>query len=272
MPSLLRSGRPQRRSLSNPGIQGAHIRLPRISNRRDAPISIYEVHLGSWRRKADENNRWLTYRELAAELPGLRRWPRLYPCGVSADYGAPLRRLVGLSADRALCADKPVSARRRILRRWLMRAMTPALALFWIGCRDIFPTIPHGLANFDGTALFEHADPKQGRHLDWNTLIYNFGRREVTNFLISNGLFWLERYGVDGLRVDAVASMLYLDYSRPSGGWVPNRHGGRENLDAIEFLRRANIQIFGRHPRSTTTSPRSSTAWPMVSRPWKPAV
>ena len=111
-----------------------------------------------------------------------------------------------------------------------------------------FPDDPHGLGRFDGTALYEHADPRQGRHLDWNTLIYNFGRREVANFLLANALFWLERYGIDGLRVDAVASMLYLDYSRPSGGWIPNKHGGRENLEAIDFLRRFNTQVFGHYP------------------------
>jgi 1,4-alpha-glucan branching enzyme len=119
---------------------------------------------------------------------------------------------------------------------------------------------------FDGTALYEHQNPMQGRHLDWNTLIYNFGRREIANFLLTNALFWLERYGIDGLRVDAVASMLYLDYSRPAGGWVPNRHGGRENLEAIEFLRRVNAEVFGRVPDATTMA-EESTAWPMVSRP-----
>src|SRR5690606_30774285 len=129
-----------------------------------------------------------------------------------------------------------------------------------------FPDDPHGLASFDGTGLYEHADPRQGKHLDWDTLIYNYGRTEVVNFLTSNALFWLDRYGVDGLRVDAVASMLYLDYSRPAGGWVPNRHGGRENLEAIEFLRRTNTLVFGRFPDATTMA-EESTAWPQVSRP-----
>jgi 1,4-alpha-glucan branching enzyme len=129
-----------------------------------------------------------------------------------------------------------------------------------------FPDDPHGLGNFDGTALYEHADPRQGRHLDWGTLIYNYGRVEVSNFLMANALFWMERYGIDGLRVDAVASMIYLDYSRPAGGWIPNRYGGRENIDAIEFLRRTNTQVFARHPDATTVA-EESTAWPMVSRP-----
>jgi len=129
-----------------------------------------------------------------------------------------------------------------------------------------FPNDPHGLAQFDGTHLYEHADPRQGVHRDWDTLIYNYGRREVLNYLTGNALYWLERYGVDGLRVDAVASMLYLDYSRPVGGWIPNRFGGRENLEAIAFLRRFNTEVFGRYPHATTAA-EESTAWPMVSRP-----
>ena len=129
-----------------------------------------------------------------------------------------------------------------------------------------FPDDPHGLGHFDGTALYEHANPLQGRHLDWGTLIYNYGRTEVANFLLANALFWLDRYGIDGLRVDAVASMLYLDYSRPEGGWIPNKYGGRENLDAIAFLRRFNTEVFPRYPHATTAA-EESTAWPMVSRP-----
>ena len=129
-----------------------------------------------------------------------------------------------------------------------------------------FPDDPHGLARFDGTGLYEHEDPRQGRHLDWGTLIYNYGRVEVVNFLVSNALFWLERYGIDGLRVDAVASMLYLDYSRPSNAWIPNKHGGRENIEAIDFLRRTNTEVFRQFPNATTAA-EESTAWPQVSRP-----
>jgi 1,4-alpha-glucan branching enzyme len=129
-----------------------------------------------------------------------------------------------------------------------------------------FPDDPHGLGQFDGTGLYEHANPLQGRHLDWGTLIYNYGRTEVVNFLVSNALFWLDRYKIDGLRVDAVASMLYLDYSRPAGGWIPNKYGGRENIEAIEFLRRFNKELFAEFPNATTMA-EESTAWPQVSKP-----
>ena len=129
-----------------------------------------------------------------------------------------------------------------------------------------FPTDAHGLARFDGTALYEHEDPRLGFHQDWNTLIYNFGRTEVRNFLVANALYWLERFHIDALRVDAVASMLYLDYSRKAGEWLPNSHGGRENLDAIGFLRELNTRVFGDHPGATTIA-EESTAWPQVSRP-----
>ena len=129
-----------------------------------------------------------------------------------------------------------------------------------------FPTDAHGLARFDGTALYEHEDPRLGFHRDWNTLIYNFGRTEVRNFLVANALYWLEHFHIDALRVDAVASMLYLDYSRKPGEWIPNIHGGRENLDAIGFLRELNVRVFGDHPGATTIA-EESTAWPQVSRP-----
>jgi 1,4-alpha-glucan branching enzyme len=138
-----------------------------------------------------------------------------------------------------------------------------AVLLDWVPGH--FPDDPHGLSSFDGTALYEHIDPKQGRHLDWDTLIYNYGRTEVANFLMASGLFWLDRYGIDGLRVDAVASMIYLDYSRPEGGWIPNQYGGRENLDAVAFIRRFNTEVFSRFPKATTAA-EESTAWPMVSR------
>src|SRR4029078_5699026 len=139
-----------------------------------------------------------------------------------------------------------------------------SVILDWVPAH--FPTDEHGLSRFDGTALYEHADPRQGFHPDWNTAIYNFGRKEVSSYLINNALYWFEEFHVDGLRVDAVASMLYLDYSRKQGEWIPNKFGGRENLDAIEFLREFNTAVYARQPDAQTIA-EESTAWPLVSRP-----
>jgi len=232
-------------------------------NSRSAPISIYEVHLGSWRCKS--NNEWLTYRELAEQLPAYARdlgFTHIeflpvseHPFDGSWGYQptglfAPTSRF-GSPADFSHLVDACHEQGLGVLLDWVP---------------GHFPDDPHGLGRFDGTALYEHANPMQGRHLDWGTLIYNFGRTEVVNFLVSNALFWLERYAIDGLRVDAVASMLYLDYSRPYGGWIPNKHGGRENIEAIAFLRRFNTEVFSRFPNATTAA-EESTAWPQVSRP-----
>jgi 1,4-alpha-glucan branching enzyme len=232
-------------------------------NALSAPISIYEVHLGSWRRQ--HGGRWLSYRELAEELPAYAHdmgftHVEFLPIGehpFDGSWGyqptglfAPTSRF-GSPADFAALID---ACHRKGL----------AVILDWVPGH--FPDDPHGLARFDGTALYEHENPQQGRHLDWNTLVYNYGRTEVANFLLGSGLFWLDRYSIDGLRVDAVASMLYLDYSRPEGGWIPNRYGGRENLDAINLLRRFNTELFSRFPNATTAA-EESTAWPMVSRP-----
>jgi 1,4-alpha-glucan branching enzyme len=232
-------------------------------NSLNGPVSIYEVHLGSWRRKG--HNEWLTYRELAEQLPayvhdmGFTHVEFLpvseHPFDGSWGYQptglfAPTSRF-GSPEDFAALVE---ACHHEGIGVWLD----------WVPGH--FPDDPHGLGRFDGTALFEHANPLQGRHLDWGTLIYNYGRTETVNFLVSNALFWLDRYGIDGLRVDAVASMLYLDYSRPAGEWVPNRFGGRENLDAIDFLRRFNTEVFGQFPNATTAA-EESTAWPQVSRP-----
>jgi 1,4-alpha-glucan branching enzyme len=246
-------------------------RLPSVTqasahaNDIDAPISIYEVHLGSWRRDPNEGERWLTYRELAEQLPAyvadmgfthVELLPVMeHPFDGSWGYQptglyAPTSRF-GSPEDFAALVDAFHKAGVAVLLDWVP---------------GHFPDDPHGLAHFDGTALYEHADPQQGRHLDWDTLIYNYGRKEVANFLLANALFWLDRYKVDGLRVDAVASMLYLDYSRPPGGWIPNRFGGRENLEAIDFIRRFNTEVYARFPYATTMA-EESTAWPMVSRP-----
>ena len=215
--------------------------------------------------RPEEGDRWLTYRELADELPayaadmGFTHVEFMpvseHPFDGSWGYQptglfAPTSRF-GTPEDFVALVDACHRAGLGVLVDWVP---------------GHFPDDPHGLGWFDGTALYEHANPMQGRHLDWNTLIYNYGRVEVANFLLSNALFWMERYGIDGLRVDAVASMLYLDYSRPAGGWIPNRFGGRENLEAIEFLRRFNHEVFGRFPNATTAA-EESTAWPMVSRP-----
>jgi 1,4-alpha-glucan branching enzyme len=234
-------------------------------NALSAPISIYEVHLGSWRRRPQDGNRWLTYREMAAELPAyvkdlgfthIEFMPiNEHPFDGSWGYQptgmfAPTSRF-GTPEDFAALIDACHRAGLAVLLDWVP---------------GHFPDDPHGLAQFNGTALYEHANPLQGRHLDWGTLIYNYGRTEVANFLLASGLFWLDRYRIDGLRVDAVASMLYLDYSRPENAWIPNKYGGRENLDAVAFLRRFNSEVFLRHPQATTAA-EESTAWPMVSRP-----
>lgn len=235
------------------------------ANARNAPVSIYEVHLGSWRRVPEEANRPLTYRELADQLGryvkemGFTHVELLpvheYPFGGSWGY-----QPVGLYAPTSRFGT-PNDFRYFIDR---LHQLGIGVIIDWVAGH--FPTDAHGLANFDGTHLYEHADPRQGLHQDWNTAIFNYGRNEVLNYLYSNALFWLDEYHVDGLRVDAVASMLYLDYSRAAGEWIPNPLGGNENLDAIAFLRRLNQVVYAEHPGAMTIA-EESTAWPMVSRP-----
>ncbi|MEQ9812169.1 MAG: 1,4-alpha-glucan branching protein GlgB [Azospirillaceae bacterium] len=229
----------------------------------DAPISVYEVHLGSWQRGPD--NRFLTYQEIGDRLIAHVRQlgfthVEFMPVSEHPFDGSWGYQPIGLFAPTSRHGT-PEDFRTLVDR---LHGEGIGVLLDWVPGH--FPTDAHGLAGFDGTHLYEHADPRQGFHPDWNTLIYNFGRREVSNFLLANALFWLDRYHIDGLRVDAVASMLYLDYSRKAGEWVPNRHGGRENLEAIELLRAMNSEAFGGFAGATTIA-EESTAWPGVSRP-----
>jgi 1,4-alpha-glucan branching enzyme len=235
------------------------------NNGLDAPISIYEVHLGSWRRKPEEGNRWLTYREMAPlladyvhdagfthiELLPVMEHPFDGSWGYeTTGYFAPTSRF-GSPTDFMFFVD------------YLHRHGIGVL-LDWVPAH--FPKDEAGLGYFDGSHLYEHADPRKGEHPDWNTFVFNYGRNEVRSFLISNALFWLDKYHVDGLRVDAVAAMLYLDYGRREGDWIPNRYGGKENIEAIEFLRSFNENTYGEFPHVMTIA-EESTAWPLVSRP-----
>jgi 1,4-alpha-glucan branching enzyme len=230
-----------------------------------APCAIYEVHLGSWRRVPEEGNRFLTYRELAESLaqyvldmgfthveflpvtehPFYGSWG-YEPVG----YYAPTSRF-GTPQDFMYLVD-------------ILHQNGIGVILDWVVSH--FPSDIHGLVYFDGTHLYEHMDPRQGFHPDWKSYIFNCGRNEVRSFLISNALFWMDRYHADGLRVDAVSSMLYLDFSRKEGEWVPNRYGGRENLEAMSFLRQMNETVYGAAPDIQTFA-EESTAWPMVTRP-----
>jgi 1,4-alpha-glucan branching enzyme len=237
----------------------------RGTNALTAPHAIYEVHLGSWRRVPEEGNRSLTYREMAPQLAAhvrelgfthvellpVMEHPFFGSWGYqSTGYFAPTSRY-GTPQDFMFLVDTLHQAGIGVILDWVP---------------SHFPNDGHGLAYFDGTHLFEHADPRQGFHPDWKSAIFNYGRNEVRAFLLSSALFWLDRFHVDGLRVDAVASMLYLDYGREEGEWIPNRHGGRENLEAMSFLRMLNEAVYRDHP-DTQMIAEESTAWPMVSRP-----
>ncbi|HEY0838240.1 MAG TPA: 1,4-alpha-glucan branching protein GlgB [Azospirillum sp.] len=232
---------------------------------RESPISIYEVHLGSWARVPEEDNRFLTYDELAARLiPYVKELGfthiELLPITEHPFDGSWGYQPIGLYAPTSRHGGPEA------FKRFVDTCHREGVGVLLDWVPGHFPTDQHGLGWFDGTHLYEHADPRQGFHMDWNTLIYNFGRREVANFLLGNALFWLDHYHLDGLRVDAVASMLYLDYSRKEGEWVPNQFGGRENLESIAFLKRMNELAYG-HGDGVMTVAEESTAWPGVSRP-----
>jgi 1,4-alpha-glucan branching enzyme len=241
----------------------AHREFWQGADHRRQPISIYEVHAGSWQRREDGS--FLSWDELADRLipycdeMGFTHIEFLpiteHPYDPSWGY-----QTTGLYAPTARFGEPEGFA------RFVDGAHRAGIGVIldWVPAH--FPTDAHGLARFDGTALYEHADPRKGFHPDWNTAIYNFGRREVLSYLVNNALFWAEKYHLDGLRVDAVASMLYLDYSRKAGEWVPNEKGGRENLEAVNFLQRMNAEVYGQHPGVMTIA-EESTSWPKVSHP-----
>ncbi|MCX2944731.1 1,4-alpha-glucan branching enzyme [Rahnella perminowiae] len=241
-----------------------HSESRKKANALNQPVSVYEVHLGSWRRHADDNF-WLSYGELAEQLVSYAKWMGFthielmpvneHPFDGSWGYQplgmyAPTRRF-GTPMDFKAFVDAAHNAGLNVILDWVP---------------GHFPSDAYGLAQFDGTALYEYADPREGYHQDWNTLIYNYGRHEVRNYLAGNGFYWIERFGIDGLRVDAVASMIYRDYSRKPGEWIPNYYGGRENLEAISFLKYTN-QTIGRELGGAVTLAEESTDYPGVTMP-----
>jgi 1,4-alpha-glucan branching enzyme len=244
---------------------GAWMRERRARNALNAPISIYEVHLGSWMRVPEQADRWLTYREVAPKLAAHAQrcgftHVELLPIAEHPFYPSWGYQVTGFFAPTARYGTPQDFM-------WFVDYLHQqgiGVILDWTPAH--FPTDEHGLIYFDGTHLYEHADPRKGMHAEWGSAIFNYGRNEVRSFLISNANFWLDRYHVDGLRVDAVASMLYLDYGRRGGEWIPNQFGGRENLEAIHFLRTFNESTYRDHPDAQTIA-EESTAWPGVSRP-----
>jgi 1,4-alpha-glucan branching enzyme len=235
----------------------------REKNAMNAPMSVYELHVGSWRRSS--NDRLPTYREIALPLAEYMRWlgfthVELMPITEHPFYGSWGYQTTGYFAPSARYG----SPQDFMYLVDTLHQHGIGVILDWVPSH--FPADPHGLANFDGTHLYEHADPRRGFHPEWKSYIFNYGRHEVRAFLISSALFWLEKYHIDGIRVDAVASMLYLDYGRKHGEWIPNVHGGKEDLEAIEFLKHLNIAV-GRDFPDTRTIAEESTSWPQVSRP-----
>ncbi len=237
----------------------------REKNSLDAPMSAYEVHLASWRRVPEDGHRSLTYAEMADQLVSYVKWMGFthveflpvmeHPFGGSWGY-----QTLGYFAPTARHGS-PEELKYLIDR---LHQEGIGVILDWVPSH--FPSDAHGLAYFDGTYMFEHMDPKRGYHPEWKSYIFNFGRHEVRSFLLSSAMFWLEQFHVDGLRVDAVASMLYLDYARKEGEWIPNQYGGKEDIEAIGFMRKLNESVYGEHPDVQTIA-EESTAWPMVSRP-----
>ncbi|MFH1258515.1 MAG: 1,4-alpha-glucan branching protein GlgB [Elusimicrobiota bacterium] len=235
------------------------------NNSLESPISVYEIHLGSWRRAPEENNRFLTYRELAEQLiPYVKEMNythlELLPVMEHPFYGSWGYQTLGYFSPTSRYGT-PQDFMYFVDR---LHENGIGVILDWVPSH--FPCDGHGLGYFDGTHLYEHADPRKGFHPDWKSYIFNYGRNETRSFLISSALFWLDKYHADGIRVDAVASMLYLDYSRPEGEWIPNEYGGRENTEAVNFIKRLNLEVYSNYP-DTQMIAEESTAWPMVSKP-----
>lgn len=234
-------------------------------NPMHAPMNVYEVHLGSWQKGPGRTHGWLDYRDLARRLADYCRrmnftHVELMPINEHPFSGSWGYQAVGYFAP----TSRHGSPQDFMYFVDYMHQHGIGVIIDWVPAH--FPKDGHGLAKFDGSALYEHADVRQGEHPDWGTLIFNYGRNEVRNFLVANALFWLDKYHIDGLRVDAVASMLYLDYSREDSDWIPNQYGGRENLEAIDFLREFNVAVHEKFP-GVVTAAEESTAWPGVSRP-----
>jgi 1,4-alpha-glucan branching enzyme len=236
-----------------------------VHNALDAPLSIYEMHLGSWRRDPSDPERWLSYREIAPQLVEYCHKMNFTHIELMPVSEHPFTGSWGYQTVGYFAATSRYGTPQDLMYFVdLLHQNGIGVIIDWVPAH--FPKDDHGLRQFDGTALYEHDDPRKGEHPDWGTMIFNYGRTEVRNFLLSNALFWLDKYHIDGLRVDAVASMLYLDYSRKEGEWVPNCFGGRENLEAIDFFKKFNEEAHAQYPGVLTIA-EESTAYTGVSRP-----